>query len=146
MKRLLVIVIILGFATLACGITVRATAPELPPATEEAILRQYMEGRTIVLFGDEEFINNAKPDAEAVGMVVLTAPDLDGAIALAGNQEGPYEFHCVDDNDNEMVVVMADGVPADRILFNGVPIADCFRGGILVGFLTDENPDLTILK
>ncbi len=146
MKKLLASLIAISLATLACGITVRATAPELPPATEQAVLQEYLTGRTIVVFGDEQFIANAKPDAEAVGMIVLSAPDLNGAIGLAEEREGPYEFHCVGEDNNEMVVVLSAGVAADRILFNSVPIVACSHGAILVGFLTDENPDLTVIK
>lgn len=135
MKKSLASLIVLGIATIACGVTVRATAPE-----------QYLGGRTIVIFGGDEFIANARGDVEAVGMVVLTAPDLHGAIAIAGEEDGPYEYHCVDDNDNEMVVAIAQGIAADRILYNGEPIVACPHGAILVGFLTDENPNLTIVK
>lgn len=139
MKRIFVSIVLLTLASLACGIRVRATAPELAPATEEAIIRQYVEGRTVVVFGDEQFVANAKADAEAVGMIALTALSLNDAVVLAG--DSIVEFHCLT-SGGQVVVVQASH--PSKIFWDGEhPITECASGAILVGFYTDESPDIT---
>ena len=138
--KLLFVLSLLALMLLACRCSVSVPMTE---AQEQEVIESYLSGRTVILFGDDEFINNASPTLVEYGVNVLTATNAVEATKLAN---GFMEIHCVS-GDVETVVHVKEPNQLfwDREnLLN--PIVACDMGMMMVGFATDSEPAVSVIE
>ena len=131
-KRYLFLWLTLLLALLACQVL-------SAPLSEEEKIRQMLEGRTAVVFGNKEFVTNATSGLEPYHMNIQIAESLIDALSLAG--DGFIELHCV----YEGTLVVHAERPDLLIISTGETVVECHDGGVIfVGFSTETMPNLRV--
>ena len=139
-KRFLLLLISVFFltATQACGNTDEVSQPEI---TEEEIIRKYVEGVPVVVYGPEDFRAYTTGNLETAGMVVEQATTFDEAARLAdAHNTGFVEIQCIQPGDEKAIVIHA--TKAEGANIQG--LMECEKGLILIGTYTVAVPDMEV--
>ena len=111
-------------ALTACGLSTTNAAPSVTSLP--------LEGKTVVLFGDQQFIQNSTTTLEQLGATIVTAADYQSAQV---GIDQPVEIHCIQPGQTNEIVMQANHI-------SNLNLFECEKGAIFINFRTITDPDV----
>jgi hypothetical protein len=120
-------------AFLFCVILLSACSTVSTSSKDE--VKQQLQGREVIVFGEKDFVRNAAKDLKDLGVIVETKDNYALALSAAANDD-IVEIHCINKADGQQITVQASHAAEMYVQVT------CTNGVIFRNFVTTQTPDM----